>query len=293
MDLTLGWSARLFAPVLVVRLSRLMLFSLSCRLFFRSGRVCPGGLSEGPLSGQASQSVSVTSGPLIVGSPGNRSCTFPCLGLCLRSGASCSRYCLLLMSVLLSVGCPVVCPAKSRTFPSWAQVFLVRSCVYKLLRFSCVTLMGGGGGSCDSSVSRSSGATPRKKAWRPIGHSTPQFSSSKMIGFCFRVCHKVLSWVCRMACSLGAHWHGCFSPSGLGPMFALMQYLLSRFSPSFFLTVLLSPLFGVFVLFCRFFWDKTQGQQASMQPVVARRADSSEEVFYARGILTTRCRICF
>ena len=36
-----------------MRLNRRMLSPLSCRLSFRSGRVCPGGLSEGPYPGKS------------------------------------------------------------------------------------------------------------------------------------------------------------------------------------------------------------------------------------------------
>ena len=75
------------------------------------------------------------------------------------------------------------------------------------------------GGDIRPPVSRSPGVTPRKKAGRPMGPSTPRCSSSKLFGFCivFVAAVKVLFWVCSMACSLGIKWYGNFSPSRPGP----------------------------------------------------------------------------
>ena len=65
--------------------------------------------------------------------------------------------------------------AKSRTFPVGVPVLLVRSYVYTaVLR----------GHTLDRGVV-SAGVTPWKKAGRPMGASTPQCSSSKVINLSF------------------------------------------------------------------------------------------------------------
>ena len=76
--------------------------------------------------------------------------------------------------------------------------------------------------------------TPRKKAGRPMGPSTPRCSFSKLFACCivFVVADQVLFWVCYTACSLGISWYGYFSPSRLGPCLPRCGALASFLSPS-------------------------------------------------------------